>query len=202
MARKMPSPSPLVAGIWFLFSGTSPARKISDLRKKLLLKCETHANLGDTGPYGSILECLAELRDSVRPKRVPSAKKEIAKFLKVILAGVYKRLEAHAIKGFEGIACMLYSELSGQASIDILKRLNTNCMSYEKAETKTGTVDRSKVWRVIDGNTRGFRGGRGTRGREPAGKRDLKDVRCYGCFQMGHYKNHCPTPDPNKDAPA
>ena len=169
-----------------------------DLKRKLILKCETHANLGDTGPYGSILECLAELRAAVRPRRLPSAKREIAKFLRVVLGGVYRRLEAHAIRGFDGVACMLYSELSGSASIDVLKRLNTNCLSYEKSEPKSVAVhDHSKVWRVVGSPSRGqsVRGSRGQRGRGPARARvDFSKVRCYNCFQLGHYKSHCDQP--------
>lgn len=176
-----------------------------DLKRKLVLKCETHANLGDSGPYASILECLAELRDAVRPRKVPSIKRGIAKFLRMVLSGVYRRLEAHAIRGFEGIACMLYSELTGSASVDVLKRLNTNCMSYEKCESKArGALDRGKVYSAYEGSSRGQspRGGRGGRGRGPArAPTDFSKVRCYNCFAMGHYKSHCDQPRQNPPPP-
>ena len=169
-----------------------------DLKRKLILKCETHANLGDSGPYTSILECLAELRNAVRPRKLPSAKREIAKFLRVVLGGVYRRLESHAIRGFDGVACMLYSELTGSASIDVLKRLNTNCLSYEKNDSKAVAAhDRSKVWRVVGAASRGqsARGGHGQRGRVPARRQtDFSKVRCYNCFELGHYKSHCDQP--------
>ena len=180
--------------VFCLFSQT-----VLGLRDALLAKCRTHIKLGDSAPYGSILESLVELRDAVEPKRIPKQKKEVAKLLKSILVGIYERLEAHAIKKYDGIAQMLYSELSGQASIDVLKRLDTKCLSYVKSEQRQH-VEPVRSSGGGGGGGRGGARGRGGRGRLPF-RMDYSKVKCYNCFEMGHYKSHCPLDQQEPDVP-
>ena len=165
------------------------------LRDALLAKCRTHIKLGDSAPYGSILGSLVERRDAVEPKRIHKQKQEVAKLLKAILVGIYDRLEAHAIKKYDGIAQMLYSELSGQACIGVLKRLDTKCLSYVKSEPRQHVA----LQRGSGGGARGGSRGRGGRGRLPF-KMDFSKVKCYNCFEMGHYRSHCPL-EQQPDAP-
>ena len=92
------------------------------MKKRIIVKCETLKNIGDVGPYGSVLECLAELCDMIRPKKVVKHKKKVAQELKDTLKGLYAVYEEHAKKGHKGLAGIMHAALTGIDCIESVKR--------------------------------------------------------------------------------
>ena len=178
-------------------------QKVSDLRDSLMRHCKTHKTFVDSGPYHSIMERLADLKDAVNPENVKRGKRRIAQKLETILVAVYETLEQHILSGGRGVATLLYQELSGQASLPCIRRFVTKCLATGKAESKAhgdSGPSHSRGGYRGRGRGRGYYGNKGGNLPTTAAKqaeRDARNVVCFGCGETGHYKNHCP-----KDKPA
>ena len=163
-------------------------------------KCKTHKSFADVGPYFAIMEMLAELRDSVKPEEFKFPTKRLASKLRIVLEAVYETLEQHVLDGGKGVVTLLYQELSGQASIPMVRRFVTKCLAYEKGERAKDArpAAASASSSGLRGGSRGRGGGSGGRGGSSAssslysGGGASKNVRCFGCDQFGHYKDKCP----------
>ena len=106
------------------------------LRRELQAKCLLRVKIDDSGDYLDILGILRRLKDVVKPRRRPQYLRRHARELETLLEGMYDRLEAHAIAKRPGLAKVLYSEVSGQADIPSLKRIDRACREYEVSEEK------------------------------------------------------------------
>ena len=169
-------------------------------------KCKTHKSFADVGPYFSIMEMLAELRDLVKPEEFKLPTRRHAAKLKIVLEAVYETLEQHVLSEGKGVATLLYQELSGQASIPMVRRFVTKCLAYDKGErskeAQPSAASASSSSPQGSSRGRGGGGGGGGRGGSSAsfysGGGASKNVRCFGCDQMGHYKDKCPLNKSNR----
>ena len=164
---------------------------ILTVRRRLILKCETLKNIGDVGPYGSVLELLNELCEMIRPKKVVKTKKKVAQALRDTLRGLYSVYEEHAKKGFQGLASIMHAALTGIDCIESVKRARASCLAQQKTEEKPQQAPR----KFNSGSGRGSRGsyGRGGHRRLPERnfERDASNVRCHNCFELGHFQADC-----------
>ena len=87
--------------------------------------------LGDEGDYSVILDLLRQLKKRLRQSLFPSSVRDVVVLLRTILSGLYQRMEAHAIKRLPGIATMLFTNLSGQADLTILNKVDKACREYD-----------------------------------------------------------------------
>ena len=162
------------------------------MKRRVVIKCEALKNIGDFGPYGSILECLAEMIVMIRPKKVVKAKKRVAQELKETINGLYKVYEEHAKKGHKGLAGIIHAQLTGIDCIETVKRARASCLAQQKSEERPQNENPRKSF---SGESRSYRGnyGRGGHRRLPE-KRDATNVRCHNCFKMGHFQADCKVP--------
>ena len=162
------------------------------------MKCETQKNIGDVGPYGSVLELLNELCEMIRPKKVVKAKKKVAQALRDTLRGLYSVYEEHAKKGHQGLASIMHAALTGIDCIESVKRARASCLAQQKTEEKPQQASRN----FSSGSKRGPRGsyGRGGHRRLPDRnfERDASNVRCHNCFKLGHFQADCEKPKTKK----
>ena len=165
-------------------------------------RCKTHKQFVDSGPYHSIMERLADFRDSIDPERVSQHRRRIALKLKTVLEAVFEVLEQHIKTGGKGVATLLYQELSGQASLACVRRFVTKCLAAEKAESKPNNYGQGYGRGGFRGRGRGRgyygnRGGGSSSSSSPSESQRIAraDVTCFNCQGKGHYKNHCPHED-------
>ena len=165
------------------------------MKKRVEIKCETTKNIGDVGPYGTILECLAEMVVMIRPKKVVKAKKKVAQELRETLSGLYKVYEEHAKMGHKGLAGIIHAQLTGIDCIETVKRARASCLAQQKSEERPRNDNPRKSF---SGESRSYRGnyGRGGHRRLPEknNQRDATNVRCHNCFKMGHFQADCKVP--------
>ena len=178
-------------------------QQVSDLRDSLMRRCKTHKAFVDSGPYHSIMERLADLKDAVDSVNKKRDTRRIAQKLGTVLIAVYETLEQHIINGGKGVATLLYQELSGQASLPCVRRFVTKCLAAEKTVSPVRDSpgpSHSRGGYRGRGRGRGYYGGGGKGGNPPSSAskqagRDASDITCFGCGEQGHYKNHCPEKD-------
>ena len=156
--------------------------------------------LGDEGDYSVILDLLRQLKKRLRQSLFPSSVRDVVVLLRTILSGLYQRMEAHAIKRLPGIATMLFTNLSGQADLTILNKVDKACREYGSAApgvaagpSRRGTA----AGRPYGGNrfspsaySRG--GARGARGGRSVPPTDESRITCFHCFERGHRRSGCP----------
>ena len=172
--------------------------------------------IDDSGDYADVLGTLRRLKDAVKPNKKPSFLRRHARDMEDLLRGIYDRLEAHAMAKRPGLAKILYSEVSGQAEIPSLKRIDKACREYEVMEKKShssgdggyggsygssyGSGYKGSSSRRFGRSSGSGSGGSGSyrssnsssSGSRSDKKPDLSHVECYGCKLFGHYKNQCP----------
>ena len=136
------------------------------MKKRIFLKCETLKNIGDEGPYGTVLECFKEMCDMIRPKRVVKTKKKVAQELHDTLNGLYTVYEEHAKKGHQGLAGIVHAALTGIDCIESVKRARASCLAQQKSEERP---QHSAPRKSFSNSSRGYRGsyGRGGHRRLP-----------------------------------
>ena len=164
------------------------------MKKRIILKCETLKNIGDEGPYGTVLECLKELCEMIRPKRVVKTKKKVAQELRDTLNGLYTVYEEHAKKGHQGLASIIHAALTGIDCIESVKRARASCLAQQKSEERP---QQNTPRKSFSGSTRGSRGSYGRGGRrlpDRSYERDASKVRCHNCYSLGHYQADCKKP--------
>ena len=168
------------------------------VKRRIVVKCETLKNIGDVGPYGSVLELLHELCLMIRPKKVVKTKKKVAQELRETLKGLYSVYEEHAKRGHQGLAGIIYANLTGIDCIESVKRARASCLAQQKSEEKPQqSAPRKSSSSSFSGSSRSFRGGYGRGGRrlpERSSGRDASNVRCHNCFKLGHYQADCEKP--------
>ena len=180
-------------------------QEIRRLRRELQSKCLLRIKIDDTGDYIDILGTLRRLKDEVKPNKRPQWVRRYARDMESLLQGMYDRLEAHAMAKRPGLAKILYSEVSGQAEIPSLKRIDKACREYEAMEKKSPTVGggsssfkgsyQKSFNRSPGTGFSGYKSSRGGRAHQPDKKSDLSHVECYGCKRFGHYRHQCPDAD-------
>ena len=180
-------------------------QKVTDLRDSLMRRCKTHKTFVDSGPYHSIMERLADFRDSIDLDGKDYHRRRIAMKLKTVLVAIFETLEQHVKNGGRGVATLLYQELSGQASLPCVRRFAKKCLATEKAESRPSSYGRGFGRGGFRGRGRG-RGfhNHGKSGNPPSSpskqaERAARDVTCFLCQEKGHYKNHCPLNDKSGD---
>ena len=157
-------------------------------RRRVLSACKTQIQIGDEGPYSSLVESLRELISAVDPHRIPSADRARARELRSILKGVFERIKDCARRKFSGVAQLLYTEIAGHGGLSIFRRLDAACIANDKADNKSlNNYRRSGAGPARGGRARGG----APRGRGGA-RRDPAEVQCYNCFRVGHMRNNCP----------
>ena len=160
-------------------------------RRRVLAACKTEIELGDEGPYQSLVEALKGLCSSIKPREMASGKRNSAAALKSILKGVYDRIKECARRKYVGVAQLLRTEIAGHGGLSIFKRLDAACVANEKAAPKaspSGSGPRSgggAPSRAPRGRASSQRGRGGAR-------RDMSNVTCYGCYGRGHLRVDCP----------
>ena len=161
------------------------------MRRRIITKCETLKNIGDVGPYGSVLECLHELCLMIRPKKVTKTKKKVAQELKETLNGLYSVYEEHAKKGHKGLAGIMHAVFTGIDCIETVKRARASCLAQQKSEERPQSNNAPR--KSFSGASRGYRGyGRGGHRRLPESyERDAPNVRCHFCYKIGHFQADC-----------
>ena len=169
------------------------AQSVQQLRRRIIARCETHKNIGDTGPYSSVLECFRELSLMIKPKQVPKPKRKVACDLRDNLKGLYSVYEEHAKKGHKGLAGVIHAALTGIDSIESVKRARTSCLALQKSEDKShaGAGGR-RHFHSGNSSSRGSRG-RGGYGRAPDYRNNssMRDVQCHNCYGYGHFSSSC-----------
>ena len=173
------------------------------MKRRVVIKCETLKDIGDVGPYGSVLECLAEMIVMIRPKKVVKTKKKVAQELKETINGLYKVYQEHAKKGHKGLASIIHAQLTGIDCIETVKRARASCIAQQKSEESPQNNDKPR--KSFSGDSRSYRGnyGRGGHRRLPERgfQRDASNVRCHNCFKLGHFQADCKAPrKPKQDA--
>ena len=164
------------------------------VKRRIVVKCETLKNIGDVGPYGSVLELLNELCLMIRPKKVVKTKKKVAQELRETLKGLYSVYEEHAKRGHQGLAGIIYANLTGIDCIESVKRARASCLAQQKSEEKPQQSAPRKSSSSFSGGSRSFRSNYGRGGRrlpERSSGRDASNVRCHICFKLGHYQADC-----------
>ena len=160
-------------------------------RRRVLAACKTEIELGDEGPYQSLVEALKALCAAIKPRSVPSKTRRRAAMLKSILKGVFERIKECARRKYGGVAQLLRTEISGHGGLSIFRRLDAACVANERAVPRAGPS--GPVPRVSGGGP-----SRGPRGRAPGqrgrggSRRDTSNVTCYGCYGRGHFQADCP----------
>ena len=185
---------------------------VRGLRRELQAKCLLRIKIDDTGDYLDILGTLRRLKDAVKPDKRSRRVRRFARDMEGLLEGIYDRLEAHAMAKRPGLAKMLYAEVSGQADIPSLKRIDKACREYEVMEDKkssrgsgsSGSYSSSGSYRSDSqrkdgrsssygfGGYKSYRDNKQPSGQPKEGSRDLSHIECHGCKLFGHYKNQCP----------
>ena len=143
------------------------------------------SRIRDNSPRADILLALADLRDSVGAAKVPAGVQSSATMLFSLLSVFYDKMEAHAAAKLDGLAKIVHGEISGYAGLRCLRRVDTQCLQYEKAAAS------KEVRGSRSGGLSSFSRGRG--GGRP--KKDLSKTKCYICFSLGHMKYDCPEKD-------
>ena len=162
-------------------------QRVRRRRLSLLRRCKMALRIRDNSPRADILLALADLRDSVGAAKVPAGAQSSATMLFSLLSVFYDKMEAHAAAKLDGLAKIVHGEISGYAGLRCLRRVDTQCLQYEKAAaSKEVRVSRS-------GGPSSFSRGRG--GGRPRPKKDLSNTKCYICFSLGHMKYDCPEKD-------
>ena len=172
-------------------------QEILRLRREALDACDFARKMGDSYLlYGPPLGCISRLIVAIRPKRFPSGNlRSRAQKLKRLLSGLYSKMEVKAINRVSGLCAVIYDEISGEAGSAMYRRVEAagtaekmgSSLEYYSSSSSGGNGQRRpQQQQQRSGNaSKGFF------------KRELADVRCHGCKQLGHYKNRCPE---NKDA--
>ena len=132
-------------------------------------------------PRADILLGLAGLRDCVSALKVKPSLQSSATLLHSLLTIFFDQMKAHAAKQLDGLARMVYQEVSGHAGLRVIRRIDTACMQYEKAaaSAKEARFARS-------GGSGGWPRGKGSN--KPRPKKDYSNTKCYNCFAIGHMK--------------
>lgn len=167
-------------------------------------------DLGDEGPYQNMLEALADLRLAIDPQNIPTAFRKDARRLRSILKGVLERVKNFALRRFQGLAQLIYTEICGHGGLAVFRRMDSHSVAIERADGRAAVGGGGSGFGGGGGLRRGgggggFRGFRGRGAQRGGGGRgarpDLADVQCYGCYQRGHLRNNCPernrAPAPN-----
>ena len=162
--------------------------------------------LGDTGEYHSIVDALRRLKKEVRSASLPKKDPGDVAQLYMILTGLYDRMETHAIQHKPGVAGILFSNLSGQADLPILKRVDKACRDFGSVSDSSPAAG-ARRGRRGGGMGAGFGGGESSssgdfrnrnrsapsrRGGGPRRRPDASNIKCHHCFEMGHYRYDCP----------
>ena len=163
---------------------------VQKLRRRIIARCLTHKTIGDVGPYGSVLECFAELCLMVKPKQVPKPQKKTARELRDNLKGLFSVYEEHAKNGGKGLGGIIHAALSGVDCIAAVKRARESCVALQKTEEKSNDGGRRPRG---SGGSRGYRGSysKGGSGRAPNKSVNMQNVKCHNCYQFGHYSSGC-----------
>ena len=170
-----------------LYENLGLCQRVRRKRRALIKRCRLSRDIKDQSPRADILLGLAELRDSVGSLKVAPSVWSSATLLHSLLWIFYDKMKAHAANGYEGIPNMVYAEISGYAGLRCLRRMDANCLQYEKAAAvKEPRNPRS-------GGGSGWSRGRG--GNRPRPRGDNSNRKCYLCFSPGHVKANCPEKD-------
>ena len=147
-------------------------------------------DLGDQGPYDTILQSLDELTSMVSPRKLPSDRRRKGRLLRSILMEVTSRVKSMAIYGCTGVAQALYTELSGHGGLAIFRRLDAAKLASQKGLQGRMQQGGAGLPRGGGGLSRGRGGGRQ---RGAGGSRDMANMQCYACLQYGHIRSKCPS---------
>ena len=171
--------------VWSLFP-----QLVDRKRRSLLRQCKMLVDLGDEGPYGSVLQSLDELTSLISPRKLPSALRKRGQLLRSILLEVTRRVKSMAVAGCTGVAQTLYTELSGHGGLAIFRRLEAAKLASQKA------LQQPRAQQGGGGQPRGggglSRGRGGGRLRSAGSSKDMTNVQCFTCLRYGHVKSRCP----------
>jgi len=191
-----------------LFSDVA-SEKLRKFKRRFVERCEDLMDTSDEGTgYSQIIEDLRVMRDAIKPNRVVGVRRIRAKLLKDILAKLAKFAKWSASKRKWGLARNLHIEFSGLAGLSIFKRLDAAMGLSGKLDTRwecpPSEPHSHASSGVVGGGGGGSSGGQARRNggggggssssssSGGGGGSDMKPPRCYGCFQVGHYKSRCP----------
>ena len=175
----------------------SPGQKVRKYRRVVLAAAETAIDLGDHGPYCNLIEAVRTLLSSTLARRHKASKREKARELHGILKGVLKRIKEYARCNMSGVGRLVQREVSGQGGLAIFRRMDAAFLAAEKLQGELRMKSEASLAPPKGSYQRGRDQsrdqGRGyVRGKGTGGRKDMKNVTCFNCYQKGHMRSHCP----------